>query len=171
VPLEGIKKLLKQDLNKTEVARRLGISRETVRKYSKLPDGYVPVINRAPVKNIVDPYLPHIAKMLEVSHKESSFIPTTVIYQEIQALGYKGSLRWLQQVMQKYELRERIKNDEKIIRFETEPAKQMQVDWVEFPKDNLSAFVATMGYSRASYVEYVDNEKIETLLGCHMNVP
>jgi len=34
----------------------------------------------------------------------------------------------------------------------------LQVDWVEFPKDNLSAFVATMGYSRASYVEY---EKIE----------
>nr|WP_167749958.1 DDE-type integrase/transposase/recombinase [Sulfurospirillum diekertiae] len=45
----------------------------------------------------------------------------------------------------------------------------MQVDWVEFPKDNLSAFVATMGYSRASYVEYVNNEKIETLIGCHMN--
>jgi transposase len=107
--------------------------------------------------------------MLEVSHKESSFIPTTVIYQEIQALGYKGSLRWLQQVMQKYELRERIKNDEKLIRFETKPAQQMQVDWIEFPKDNLSAFVATMGYSRASYVEYVDNEKIETLLACHLN--
>jgi len=164
-----IKKLLKQGLNKTKVARRLGISRETVRKYSKLPDGYVPIINRTPVENIVDPYLPHIAKMLEISHKENSFIPTTVIYKEIQALGYKGSLRWLQQVMQKYELRERIKNDEKLIRFETEPAKQMQVDWIEFPKDNLSAFVATMGYSRASYVEYVDNEKIETLLACHMN--
>lgn len=45
----------------------------------------------------------------------------------------------------------------------------MQVDWIEFPNDNLSAFVATMGYSRASYVEYVSNEKIETLLACHMN--
>ena len=46
---------------------------------------------------------------------------------------------------------------------------QLQVDWVEFPKDNLSAFVATMGYSRASYVEYVENEKIETLIACHLN--
>jgi len=164
-----IKKLLKQGLNKTEVARRLGISRETVRKYSKLPDGYIPTINKTPVENIVDPYLPHIAKMLEVSYKENSFIPTTVIYEELQRLGYGGSLRWLQQVMQKYELRERIKNDEKLIRFETKAGKQMQVDWIEFPKDNLSAFVATMGYSRASYVEYVDNEKIETLLACHMN--
>ncbi|UCN00153.1 IS21 family transposase [Sulfurimonas sp. SWIR-19] len=164
-----IKKLLEEGLNKTEVARRLGISRETVRKYSKLPDGYVPIINRTPVENIVDPFLPHIAKMLETAKEENSYIPTTVIYAEIQKRGYKGSLRWLQQVMQKYELRERIKNDEKLIRFETEPAKQMQVDWVEFPKEKLSAFVATMGYSRASYVEYVDNEKIETLLACHMN--
>ena len=164
-----IKKLLKQGLNKTEVARRLGISRETVRKYAKVPDGYVPKINRTPVENIVDPYLPYIAKMLETAKEENSFIPTTVIYEEIQRLGYEGSLRWLQQVMQKYELRKRVTDEEKLIRFETDPGKQMQVDWVEFPKDNLSAFVATMGYSRASYVEYVDNEKIETLLGCHMN--
>ncbi len=26
-----------------------------------------------------------------------------------------------------------------------------------------------MGYSRASYVEYVENEKIETLIACHLN--
>ena len=45
----------------------------------------------------------------------------------------------------------------------------MQVDWVEFPKDGLSAFVATMGYSRAAYVEYVDNEKVEMLIDCHMH--
>ena len=45
----------------------------------------------------------------------------------------------------------------------------MQVDWVEFPKDGLSAFVATMGYSRASYVEYVTDEKVDTLIACHMN--
>jgi len=62
--VQMIKKLLKQGLNKTEVARRLGISRETVRKYAKLPEGYVPTINKAPVANIVDPYLTHIVKML-----------------------------------------------------------------------------------------------------------
>lgn len=71
--------------------------------------------------------------------------------------------------MQKYELRRRVKEEEKLIRFETDAGYQMQVDWVEFPKDNLSAFVATMGYSRASYVEYVENEKIETLIACHLN--
>lgn len=164
-----IKKLLKQGLSKSEIARRLGICRKTVRKYANLPDDYVPVINRTPVENIVDPYLPHIAKMLETAKEEQVFIPTTVIYDEIKALGYEGSLRWLQNIMLKYELRKRIDEDEKIIKFETDSGKQMQVDWVEIPKDNLSAFVATMGYSRTSYVEYVNNEKVETLLSCHMN--
>jgi len=166
--IKMIKKLIKNGLSKSEIARRLGISRETVRKYANKPDGYVPVINKTPVENLVDPYLPHIATMLETAKEENVEIPTTVIYEEIQRLGYSGSLRWLQQVMQKYELRQRAK-EEKLIRFETSPGHQMQMDWVEFPKDNLSAFVATMGYSRASYVEYVNNEKVETLLACHMN--
>ena len=114
-----IKKLLKQGLSKSEIARRLGICRKTVRKYANLPDDYVPVINRTPVENIVDPYLPHIAKMLETAKEEQVFIPTTVIYDEIKALGYEGSLRWLQNVMLKYELRKRIDEDEKIIRYNT----------------------------------------------------
>ena len=71
--------------------------------------------------------------------------------------------------MQKYELREKAKNAKEVERFETAAGKQMQIDWVEFPKDGLSAFVATMGYSRVSYVQYVTDERIETLIECHIN--
>ncbi len=31
----------------------------------------------------------------------------------------------------------------------------------------LSAFIATLGYSRASYVEFVTDEKLDTLISCH----
>ena len=58
---------------------------------------------------------------------------------------------------------------EELIRFETKAGKQFQVDWIEFPKNNLSAFVVTLGHSRASYVQYVTDEKIETLIECHLN--
>ncbi|AZR27137.1 IS21 family transposase [Xanthomonas vasicola pv. arecae] len=44
-----------------------------------------------------------------------------------------------------------------------------QCDWIVFRrgKHPLSAFVATLGWSRASYVEFVTDEKLETLLACH----
>ena len=127
--IKMIKKLIKNGLSKSEIARRLGISRETVRKYANKPDDYVPIINRTPIENLVDPFLPHIATMLETAKEENVEIPTTVIYDEIKRLGYEGSLRWLQQVMQKYELRRRVKEEEKLIRFETNPGQQMQMDW------------------------------------------
>jgi len=42
-----------------------------------------------------------------------------------------------------------------VVRFETAPGEQMQVDWVEFRQgaDPLYAFCATLGPSRASHVE------------------
>ena len=58
---------------------------------------------------------------------------------------------------------------EPLIRFETLPGQQMQVDWVEFRKgaDPLYAFCATLGYSRASYVRFVADMKVQTLIDCH----
>lgn len=163
-----IHNMLKDGLSKSSIARKLGISRDTVLKYSKLPEGHIPAIKREPVETTVDPYLPNIARMLEEAHKLGVSIPNTAIYQEIQKLGYRGSLRW-KDIVQRHEIRQKVKDEEPLVRFETAKGKQMQVDWVEFPKEGLSAFVATMGYSRASYVEYVDNERVETLIECHMN--
>ena len=45
-------------------------------------------------------------------------------------------------------------------------------DWIEFRRRkgaNLFAFVATLGYSRASYVEFVADMRLDTLLACHAN--
>jgi len=55
------------------------------------------------------------------------------------------------------------------VRFETMMGEQMQVDWAEFRKGEraLYAFCATLGYSRASYVEFVGDMKVESLIGCH----
>ena len=94
-----IHKWLKEGMSKSAIAKMLGISRETVRKYANKPEGYIPVISKAPVENLVDEYLPHIAHMLDIAKEKKIEIPTTVIYDEIVKLGYIGSLRWLQTVM------------------------------------------------------------------------
>jgi transposase len=57
-----------------------------------------------------------------------------------------------------------------VVRFETAMGEQLQVDWGEFRKGSapLHAFCATLGFSRASYVEFVSNMKVETLIACHV---
>src|SRR5580704_15657158 len=45
----------------------------------------------------------------------------------------------------------------------------MQVDFatIRRGRDRLSVFIATLGWSRATYVEFVIDERLETVLGCH----
>jgi len=58
-----------------------------------------------------------------------------------------------------------------VVRFETEPGQQMQADFtvIRRQRDRLSAFVATLGYSRASFVRFTEREDFavwrECLLG------
>jgi len=103
--VQMIHKMLKDGLSKAAIARKLGIHRATVRKYAKLPEGYVPIIKRKPVPTSVDAYLPHIVSMLEESHKLGVHIPTTAILDEIRKLGYRGGLRWLQDIMERHDIR------------------------------------------------------------------
>ena len=58
-----------------------------------------------------------------------------------------------------------------MVRFETAPGEPTQVDWVGFHHDSnpLYAFCATLGYSRMSYVEFVTDMKMETLIACHQH--
>ena len=45
----------------------------------------------------------------------------------------------------------------------------MQADWATVGRgtDKLSLFIATLGWSRQAYVEFCDDERVETLIGCH----
>jgi transposase len=45
----------------------------------------------------------------------------------------------------------------------------MQVDWAVIRRgaDPLSVFVAVLGYSRMAYVQFVTDERLETLIACH----
>lgn len=96
------------------------------------------------------------------------WIPATVLFREIVARGYDGGESQLRAFMRS--LKPVVKVDP-LVRFETDLGEQMQVDWVEFRKGKtpLYAFCATLGYSRASYVEFVSNMKVETLIECHQH--
>ena len=95
-----------------------------------------------------------------------AWIPATVLLREIKTQGYLGSHSQLRAFMHGLKPSGLI---DPIVRFETAPGEQMQVDWVEFRKGKnpLYAFCATLGFSRASFVAFVTDMKVETLIACH----
>lgn len=80
--VQMIHKMLREGISKNEIARRLGIHRNTVRKYSNFPEGYTPIIKRRPAITIVDPYLLDIVRMLEEAHKLQVHIPISAVCTE-----------------------------------------------------------------------------------------
>ena len=97
-----------------------------------------------------------------------AWIPATVLLREIKALGYLGSHSQLRAYMHSLKP---VGQVDPVVRFETAPGEQMQVDWVEFRKGGnpLYAFCATLGYSRMSFVAFVTDMKVETLIACHQH--
>ena len=97
------------------------------------------------------------------------WIPATVLFREIVQQGYAGGQSQLRAFMRTLKPKSVV---EPLVRFETAPGEQMQVDWVEFRASGrapLYAFCATLGYSRASFVEFVSDMKVDTLIECHQH--
>lgn len=157
--------LHRQGLSNRKIAKLMGISRNTVKKYlASLKPSIYKTRPLQPTK--LSPYHDYLKQRVRAAFPE--WLPATVLLSEIQTKGYMGQISQLRAYLRSLKP---LPKPDPIVRFETEPGEQMQVDWAEFKfgKVKLHAFVATLGYSRYCYVEFVDNEKLETLIACHQN--
>ena len=157
-----IRVLRRQGKSIREIARMLELSRNTVRRY--LRSERVPHYQREARAGKLDSYKQYLAERVKAAAPD--WIPATVLLRELKALGYAGGYSILKEYLAT--LRPATKPDP-LVRFETEPGRQMQCDFgvIRKGRDRLSVFIATLGWSRASYVEFVLDERLETLLGCH----
>lgn len=155
--------LYKQGKSLREISQQSGLSVNTIRKYLSL-QGKPCYKKRSKVKQKLDPYKSYLRHRCKAAHPIK--LPGSVLLREIQYQGYKGGVTQLREFL--CTLKEK-REPEALIRFETKPGQQLQVDWIEFPRvlDIRAAFVATLGYSRASYVQFVSNEQTQTLIECH----
>lgn len=143
------------------IARELGISKNTVKRYLRDPNrrGYT---ERKPRPTKLTPYHEYLHKRVEEAKPE--WIPASVLFREIGALGYDGGASQLRAYLSPLKLRLK---DDPVVRFETAPGEQMQADFTVIRRrDPLLAFVATLGYSRASFVRFTDKEDAPTLRRC-----
>ncbi|AJI90213.1 helix-turn-helix family protein [Yersinia pestis] len=161
-----IKILHKQGMSSRAIARELGISRNTVKRYLQAksePPKYTP---RPAVASILDEYRDYIRQRIADAHPYK--IPATVIAREIRDQGYRGGMTILRAFIRSLSVPQ---EQEPAVRFETEPGRQMQVDWgtMRNGRSPLHVFVAVLGYSRMLYIEFTDNMRYDTLETCHRN--
>jgi len=149
-----IRVLARQGLPIREIARRAGCSRNTVRRYLREPDAGTYAM-RAPRRTKLEAFEPYVLERIAAARPE--WIPATVLLRELRGLGYEGGYSQLKAFVAQH--RGRVAEDP-VVRFETEPGEQMQVDFttIRRGRDPLLAFVATLGFSRASFVRFSARE-------------
>jgi transposase len=156
-----IKVLRRQGVAIREIARELGCSRNTVRRYLRQAGAcrYGP---REARSTKLDAYQSYLLERIEAARPK--WIPAAVLLREIKELGYEGGLTQLKTFLAPHK---RVEEDP-VVRFETPPGQQMQADFthVRRGREPLIAFVATLGYSRASFIRFTANETAETLCTC-----
>ncbi|ECC1750773.1 IS21 family transposase [Salmonella enterica subsp. diarizonae] len=148
--------LRRQGMSIRAIARHLGCSRQTIRRYIRMGDAVSSsrYSTRAPRPGKLDPFKAYINERIEAARPH--WIPASVMLQEIRERGYVGGYSMLTAYL--FPLKQQ--PVEPVVRFETEPGEQMQVDFtiIRQGSNPLLAIVATLGWSRATYVRFYANQ-------------
>ena len=155
--------LKRQGVSVREIARRTGHSRNTVERHLKR-EGDAVYTARPAVPGKLDAHKAFVSERMIAAHPGR--LPGTVLLVELQARGYTGGITILREHLATLWP---VLPVDPVVRFETKPGRQMQVDWAVIRRgsDPLSVFVAVLGYSRTAYVQFVTDERLETLMACH----
>ena len=137
------------------------MSRNTVREHLRDPHPrrYGP---RLPRVTKLDPYRAYLESRIAAVHPR--WISATVLLREIREQGYRGGISQLKAMIRPL----RPVKDDPLVRFETAPGEQLQADFTHIRRGQspLLAFVATLGFSRASFVRFTEREDAATLSRC-----
>lgn len=157
-----IHELIERGIYLKDAAAELGVSPRTMRR--ALARQGPP--SRRRKRERFEKLIPYMARVDELLSQ--NVWNAEVIFADIKARGYTGKTTVLRDYIKSKRV---LRSSKATVRFETAPGEQMQVDWGNFRRgsDYLSAFVATLGFSRYTYVEFVTNERFDTLKRCHEN--
>lgn len=155
--VNAIQVLRAQGWGTRSIAKELGLSRRTVKKYIQFG---VPQSQAKARAKILDGLESWIAEQYE-KHRGNA----DVIRQELLAVHQrKVSLRTVERAVSQLR-QEKIAKAKATIRFETAPGKQLQIDFgsthvkIEGQRTKIFIFVATLGFSRRSYIKVFLHER------------
>jgi transposase len=158
-----IRHYVRQGEPKANVARRFGVSRQTVYNHLKQPQAEG--TRGKPRTSKLDCYKDYLRSRLDKFD-----LPATVLLREIRGKGYTGAVTILKEFIRPIKNKKLTKLTE---RFETEPGRQAQVDWgecgrilVQGVRRKLYVFVFLLGFSRMLFVKFTTSTRRAALQQC-----
>jgi transposase len=157
---------LERGLSKAEVARELGISRRTVYHWiesgqldRELDDAAVRYAPRPPVARKIDPF----RGINDARLSEFPRLTATRLLEEIRAAGYTGGYTQLKEYVRGARP---APPPDPVVRFETPPGHQAQVDFAEFhlPWGKRFALLVVLGYSRLLWLQFCSRQTMAVLM-------
>ena len=157
---------LEQGVSKSALARKFDVSRETLHRWiregaldRKWDDEPVRARPRPGVASKLDPYKPLIRARLQ-AYPELSAVR---LFEEVQAAGYAGSYNRVKVFVRQIRPQP---IPEPIVRFETAPGHQAQVDFAQFrfPWGTRYALLVVLGYSRLLWLRFYPRQDLRTLI-------
>jgi len=161
-----IQEMYRQGASIRAISEALHCDRKTVRRYLETPERVPTYGPRPPRGSKLDPFLPYLDRRLREGVWNAQ-----VLLRELRQQGYTGGYTLVKDYLQP---QRRAARAGAVRRFETPPGRQAQVDWgdlghEEGPEGRLKlyAFVLTLGYSRAMFVDLAADQQLGTLLALH----
>mgnify|MGYP002338709172 CR=1 FL=1 len=148
-----------------DIAAKLGVSDRMVRKYLKEDFG---TRVRKKRRSIIEPF----HRIIDEAIEENPYTNLVLLYERLKRQRYGGGMTILRDYARG--IREKVIT-KAVLRFESEPGRQAQVDWKECGSwcidgrmQKLYAFVMLLGYSRQPFVLFTTNMRLSTVLLAHL---
>lgn len=159
-----IRRLVLRDGWKVETAaRRFGVHHDVVRRV--ITQGDAPPAKRTP--SILDAFKPYLVERLA----EYPELTSTRLLLELKDRGFPGSAAVVRRFVRKIRV---ARSRKAYLRVEMEPGEQAQVDWGSFGQLRigstmrpLSCFVMVLSWSRAIFVDFSLDMRLDTFLRMH----
>ncbi len=160
-----LREYLEQGIKKAALADKLGISRRTVHHWIKtgqldreLDEETVRYKKRPRIERRIDPY----REILHSRLHEFPELSSVRLHDEIRAAGYEGGYTQVKEYVRQIRPQPPA---EPLVRFETSPGHQAQVDFAHFrlPWGRRWALLVVLGYSRLLWLRFFKRQDMRTL--------